>query len=642
MRNYLTISRMRIVTRDGLVSYDENFHKGVNIIRGDNSSGKSTLTHFMLYGLGGDFTEFVPEAIECAFVEIEVDVSGVVITLKRHLEYDADKERLKSKMPMLFFYGTMEESIQHGGGDFWRKYGYRTTKDRKSFSNVLFELIGLPIVKAENNITIHQLLRLLYVDQESPTSSLFFYEQFDSQLTRETIADLVLGVYSEELYDNKRRLGSVKKELEDVKSEIKVTSKFFSDPLSLNSAHMSESLKKKQGEIDEIEAEIQALRRNEQEAKYDRRSKLEFEELEQTSIAQRKIVLDLEEKYEVLDERIVDTQYFIESLNNRVKALTNSVLTREFLGLLPLEFCPECLTEIKKKTDGDSCQLCKENLDDSFGAARAKRMEQEIRLQVSESEKLVALYMSERDEAKAKIRAEKMVLMHLQSKVNKALSNVRSYTDETLDKLIERKGFIEGEMLQFRTLLENAQRHEELKEKRNRLSDEAKTLEKLIRSTELEHERLKEEINSTVRQEGVYLLNNDLNRQDEFKNANEFFIDYSNNIAFLSNKHSKYSASSNFYLKVVARFSIFLASLTVERMRYPRFLFADNMEDKGIEPERAQNLQQILINRIHEIDVEDCQLIYTTSYLTEELENSPYVVGEYYSKANPSLKNIAK
>jgi hypothetical protein len=75
-------------------------------------------------------------------------------------------------------------------------------------------------------------------------------------------------------------------------------------------------------------------------------------------------------------------------------------------------------------------------------------------------------------------------------------------------------------------------------------------------------------------------------------------------------------------------------------MRFPRFIFADNMEDKGIEEKRAQNLQAIIIDRLNEFKPDNFQLIYTTSYITEVLKNSEYIVGEYYTKSNPSLKNI--
>ena len=44
MANNLFVNRLRVLTQDGQVAYDERFHHGVNIIRGDNSSGKSTIT----------------------------------------------------------------------------------------------------------------------------------------------------------------------------------------------------------------------------------------------------------------------------------------------------------------------------------------------------------------------------------------------------------------------------------------------------------------------------------------------------------------------------------------------------------------------------------------------------------------------
>ncbi|NNU33697.1 AAA family ATPase [Mucilaginibacter sp. S1162] len=42
--------------------YDESFHKGVNIIRGENSSGKSTIANFIFYILGGFFNNWTTEA----------------------------------------------------------------------------------------------------------------------------------------------------------------------------------------------------------------------------------------------------------------------------------------------------------------------------------------------------------------------------------------------------------------------------------------------------------------------------------------------------------------------------------------------------------------------------------------------------
>lgn len=648
MRNNLFLNRLYILTEEGKISYDEEFHKGVNIIRGDNSSGKSTITHFIFFALGGSFSEFVPEARKCSVVWAEVEMNNVVFTIKREILKD-NEGKINDKAPLYFFWGVMEESFSPPEDKTWQKFGYNTTEKRKSFSNVLFETLDLPIVKANNNITFHQILRLLYIDQESPTSSLFYYEHFDSQLIRETTADLLLGVYNEELYANKKRLIEAEKELGDLKTEIRTTGQFFSDPIYLKPENIVTAIENREKEISQIQEEIILIRNEGKEVKYEEDSKLKFQQLNTNSISQRKTITKLEEQIAVLNNEIEDSVYFISTLEKKIKALKNSIQTREFLGNLPLEYCPECLTLIKPSGDETKCKLCKESIDESFGVVQARRMELEIGFQISESRKILELNKREVLELDAKYISESGKLEDIQKQVNAALVDVKSFKEETIDSLNSKKGFIEGEILQYRTMLENAEFYSKLLEKRSRLEREVKYLKGYIFNTEKRQTELKELVFETIKNEGIYLLNNDFDRQDEFKNADDFYIDFSNNLVYLmskdtdlSKKYHKFSASSNFYLKVAGRFALFLASLSVDNMRYPRFVFADNMEDKGIEVKRAQNLQSLLISRASEYDSSSYQMIYTTSYITEELENSEYVVGEYYTKENPSLKNIKK
>lgn len=87
MPNSLFLNRLHVVTSSGEVAYDETFHKGVNIIRGQNSSGKSTIVRFIFFVLGGCYGDFVPEALKCEYVMAEISVNGSqVMTLKRYLE----------------------------------------------------------------------------------------------------------------------------------------------------------------------------------------------------------------------------------------------------------------------------------------------------------------------------------------------------------------------------------------------------------------------------------------------------------------------------------------------------------------------------------------------------------------------------
>lgn len=164
-----------------------------------------------------------------------------------------------------------------------------------------------------------------------------------------------------------------------------------------------------------------------------------------------------------------------------------------------------------------------------------------------------------------------------------------------------------------------------------------------IHAKHSKQENRRSEVMKKIQEHAAYFLNNDMDRQKDFKEASpsDITVDFPNNMVFLKDRYAKYSASSAFFLKLVARFSLFFASLDIDWMRYPRFIFADNMEDKGIEEDRARKFQKTLIARLKgRYDTDSYQVIYTTSYITDDLDHSEYVVGEHYDINHKSLKNV--
>lgn len=649
IQNKLVLNRLVIYTRAGKLAYDEKFHKGINVICGDNSSGKSTITHFIFFALGGEFNDFVPEARECQVVYAEIEVNGSVVTLKRYIEIGEKSQKINARIALHFFFGNLDEARNPPPSKYWQKHEYNQTDKKTSFSGVFFELLKLPEVKEENNISIHQILRLLYIDQESPTSSLFYYDEFDKQTTREAVADLLLGVYNQNLYDYKLELYNSEKELDEVKSEIRITKRFFPNAFSLHVEHINTQIENKEKEVRSIDETIRAIRLDDNEIKYTEGSKLEFQKLQDDSIKQRAVTNELSSSIDVLEREVDDSEYFIEALDSKYRALSNSLNTRNFLQALPLEYCPECLNPLQEHRDENSCRLCKQPTNDKLGITQAKRMQLEIKFQIEESSKLLKLKKDKLERLKVQMKSEKDKLSNLQIRVDEALKDVRPFKVEVLDKLHFEKGLAEGEILQFRTMLEQAEIYNKLLHEKATLDTKISQLNSLINNIKNEQTHTKENVMKRIQEEGVYLLNNDLDRQKEFTSADpkDLILDFSNNLVYLRSpdiakfkQYQKFSASSNFYLKVSARFAIFLASLTMDKMRYPRFIFADNMEDKGIEEKRAQNLQKILIERLKALNRQDFQMIFTTSYATKELLESPYLIGEYYTKDNHSLKNI--
>jgi DNA repair exonuclease SbcCD ATPase subunit len=637
MHNNLFLNRLIIYTNEGKIAYDERFHRGVNIIRGKNSSGKSTITHFIFYVLGGAFNSWVKEARECSVVFAETEMNGATITLKRQIIFN-ETGRANDKEGIYFFFDSYDIASKSNEG--WMYFGYNATDSRKSFSNVIFDQLNIPTVKGENNITFHQLLRLIYIDQDSPTSSLFLYEQFDTNLTRDTVSEILLGVYNQDLYDAKQELITVEKRLDDVKSEIRVMDKNTHNPYDLIPVQIKRMIEDKIEEISKKNSEIQELSNAANEVLFTKKSELDYEQLMKQAVDQRKKLIKQTELTNSLHTNIVDTKFFVEALENKIIGLKNSVQTRNVLGDVDVEYCPKCLQEITTNTDDESCDLCKSKLTDHEGATKIRKIEQQIFFQIKESKGFIREMESQMNSSKARLRKEKEIAFQLQTRVNQALNNITSFRNEKLNKLYEDKGFLEGEILQYNTLLEVAEKYQGLKNEKKELDSVADELKRYIYRSQLQQEQLKETINRWVEENGVYLLNNDFKRQNEFFEATEFHVDYRNNIAFISDKEARYSASSSFYLKISARFAIFLSSLQIENMRYPRFILCDNMEDKGIEKERAQNFQRILIDQLKGYSRESYQVIYTTSFIPDEFNNDQFCVGEYYDESNRSLKNV--
>ena len=227
-----------------------------------------------------------------------------------------------------------------------------------------------------------------------------------------------------------------------------------------------------------------------------------------------------------------------------------------------------------------------------------------------------------------------------QRQYDDALRNVSSTSDEQMDKLLQEKGFKEGEILQYQTMLEQADRYEQLQRDLVELKNKLSKMDNYIKATEQKIVHDRRVVERSITENGVYLLQHDQARQSEFRQATSFKMDFAQNVVYLNNRYLKLSASSEFYLKMSARFALFLSSLQQDSMMFPRLIFSDNMEDKGLEEDRSRNFQKVLVQRLNEIGNPDYQMIFATSMIAPELDKPEFTVGEYYTESNKSLKNV--
>ena len=254
MRKPSLLLQRLVVLKSSAILYDQSFHRGLNIIRGDNSSGKSTIADFIFFALGGDLHTWTPEASAADSAHAEVAINGTAYTLSREVEPGTHP-------PLYIYEGMLEDAM--GSREAWLRYPYSRSSNTQSFSQILFGLLGLPELRTEalQNITMHQLLRLVYVDQITAVDEIFRHERFDSRDTRIAVGELLLGIDDLEMHDVRLRLRDAEKSFSQVAGELRSMFRILgkTDYSNTTIINYQEQIAETQTEQEEIRRTVEQL-----------------------------------------------------------------------------------------------------------------------------------------------------------------------------------------------------------------------------------------------------------------------------------------------------------------------------------------------------------------------------------------------
>lgn len=619
---FLALSRL-VATAHGRTVYDQPFHSGVNIIRGTNSHGKSTIANFIFYVLGGDLSRWTPEAEACDFVFAEVKINGAVLTLKREVTK-------KSMQPLYIYYGAYAAAVQNAAQG-WITFGYRRTEQSDSFTQALFRALQLPEVQGDGstNITMHQLLRLIYVDQMTAVDQLMRWEEFDSTLTRETIFHYLLGVFDNALYDAQLALREARRQQEMAKAQLRNLERV------LDKAEFETDQQKLANRKRDIEASIVAtnaaiadLTRKQGVAGISRKDGLK--PLADRLSILRKDAYQHSATVERLAFEIEDSQQFLGVLEAKLKALDDSDRTRAELGGIALHFCPQCLAPLVKSESAKACALCKQETPPAEAATKTVRIRQEIALQIKESRSVAVKRRDEFDRNQTILRKLQDEVQRTQREFDRVAGTVQTQRDTELDRLLQEKGRLErtGEDLQQQ--LKVLAIITTLRSEEAQIIVRIQELEITIRRKQQDQQAKYLEALALLEKHTLSLLRNDstLNYEAFFSTARQLAINPATNSYALDGRN-QFSASSVTLLKNSIHFALLFASLEREFFRYPRFILCDNMEDKGMKPERSQNFQRAVVALSQASGVEH-QIIFTTSMIDPSLDKPEFCIGPNY------------
>lgn len=608
--------------------YDQVFKLGVNIIRGSNSSGKSTITDFMFFVLGGDVNNWKPEAERCDEVIAEIAVNGAPLTLRRYVTEN-------SRQAMHLFWGdydTASKSAVEG----WNVYPFRRTDRTESFSQALFRALDMPEVRSDSdsNITMHQILRLIYIDQLSPVQSLMRQENFDSHLTRKAVGDLLLGLYDDSVYSDELRMREKQKELDAATRQIESVLLVLGEAQhAVDIEAIEKTISDVRNELDRVHAALEAAKAGQSTGRA--QAMPDIRRPQEVYLALQKSLAAAYEIVGRLELEVEDSRQFIANLESRMAALDESVATRSALGQLPLNICPHCLSVLEPPASETVCVLCHQEISVDAGKAQALRMRQEIALQAKESRILLEEKEKVLGDERRKIPGMHESMRAAQKTLETELNKIQSQRDSQIDELLVKKGTLEGKI---DALLQQAKAVgilETLKARKVTLTAEVQKLALSIQTKRtLQRVRLSEALGK-IEHYARELLRKDLPLEETFQVAQSVTFDFSKD-TFAVDGRNQFSASSITYLKNCIHYGMFFAALDLEFFRYPRFIICDNMEDKGMQEDRSRNFQRVIVEMAKTFDVEH-QIIFTTSMIDPTLDNAELCVGPKYTQGHKSL-----
>lgn len=623
----LQVRRLVIHSHSGKV-FDEQFHNGVNVIRGENSSGKSTLLNLLFYGLGGDYVNWSDVALKCSQVYVEVAINGHLATLCRPV-------RKEGRQAMQIIGGDFDQAVVSPQSQ-WTQYPYARTENKESFSQAMFRLLGIPEFTSDStgSVTLHQMLRVLYADQLSPIENIFRHERFDTAALRDAIGRLLCGAYDTEVYENHVLLKSLEKEFDSVSGELRSLYSVIGDigdDLSLKwiSAQREKiieeigaSKRQLDGFREGCEAEDGAVSLEETNSLYKRLSEAQTN---LTNIRKDRKSLELE---------VADSSSFIRHLQNKIRSLQQASAAQKAFGSIEFVYCPSCLAPIAEIAP-HQCHLCKEPSEKEKGVDRFVHMVNEASIQLKQSEEI----QKSRSQLLEKMLSEEELAFNLWKRLASLYEDTRrspsTVQEQKISELNRRIGYLEREIESLDRRAKIVARLEMLSSRKEQINAHIGKLKARNHSLMEAQEQKFDSARRRISYHLAQCLRNDLRRQDAFEDPKEIWFDFGGD-RITVDKQEYFSASSRVILKNSFFISFLISALEDSAFRHPRLCILDTVEEHGVEPIRSHNFQNLIVKMLAPHSTEH-QIIFATANICPDLDDDAYTVGRYYTRDEPTL-----
>jgi predicted ATPase len=144
-----------LVIKDEKIAFNGVFKTGLNVITGDNSSGKTTILDLIAYTLGMEEIPLKAEALSCDVSYLSIKINNSNLILKREISEI-------SRRPISIAY---EEFDINKLDDYdWQTFSINRS-EKISYSQMLFNLMDNSEfdLEASSTLTVHQIMRCSFL-----------------------------------------------------------------------------------------------------------------------------------------------------------------------------------------------------------------------------------------------------------------------------------------------------------------------------------------------------------------------------------------------------------------------------------------------------------------------------------------------
>ncbi|MFD2914140.1 AAA family ATPase [Psychroserpens luteus] len=596
------------------------FTKGINIIVGDNGSGKSTFSHFITYGLGGFVAPFNPKSNgkklnnskyslitddENNYVKLEISVNDKDYTLKRFIgsnDVFFEEYGKINKLPI-------KRDIRYAP---------------RIFSDWLLEKLEIKVFELYLGasswlIGFKDVYRLLYHDQDSDPRKIFkepSAENFiaDSSIIRKSIFEILIGVSSEE-YNIKF---NDFKEAERKKNESK---SIFENFKNIHYYLEGESLEERKINFTELEIQLDKL--NNKRDSYQKENTIINDKTGQLTNIQTELI---ELEIAISDNSIIKNNYEIEknkikkllsNQKNEISQIEKIIFTHDKLNLFSLEICPFCMSDVDPKKG--HCICGSEIKDDDYEkfvykSSEYKEIFDHKKKSLISIEIAFESYNSEIDSLESSLKIKKEKAFNLKESLKKIINSIEfsgnsQLIDELNDKILE----VREEILTIGNTVN-------LLEEKKILEDKVVIDKKDFNTKKTSYEKIQKDFyknNKETIKEFSEIYSELLSKSSASSNYAEINDDY---MPYIDRGEYK-ERSTIVPIRLMYYFALLSMGLKRDTVKHPRFLLIDTPERGGIDKSRLKD-NLILLDKALELSkkdkdnpiekIKDYQVILTT------------------------------